>query len=226
MANIILQHFDGDLRPLDELSIENIKAYAKMVGAEYELVRGKPFRENLTAPCQKVYMIDERYDIYDDVLMLDIDMFAPKGMTDNVFEEKGCGLHAEVQTMLAKKLKDQYPMISDLNKPYWGGAIYKFDRNTRQRFRDILNAGSEAWMNNYNRPYHFEDEGIFHTLTVFGSMYFAPGEMYLNRRWCQCSFLPYPEKAGFIHIRTKVTPQGPKREKIENYQALVDKGIL
>jgi len=165
MANIILQHFDGNLRPLDELSIENIKAYAKMVGAEYELIRGKPFREHLTSPCQKVYMIDERYDIYDDVLMLDIDMFAPKGMTDK-------------------------------------------------------------WMNNYNRPYHFEDEGIFHTLTVFGSMYFAPGEMYLNRRWCQCSFLPYPEKAGFIHIRTKVTPQGPKREKIENYQALVDQGIL
>jgi len=44
MANIILQHFDGNLRPLDELSIENIKAYAKMVGAEYELIRGKPFR--------------------------------------------------------------------------------------------------------------------------------------------------------------------------------------
>ena len=35
-----------------------------------------------------------------------------------------------------------------------------------------------------------------------------------------------PEKAGFIHVRTKITPQGPKRTKMENYQALVDKGIL
>ena len=36
----------------------------------------------------------------------------------------------------------------------------------------------------------------------------------------------YPQYAGMIHIRTKITPQGPKQEKIKNYQALVDKGIL
>ena len=226
MRNLILQHFDGELRPLDKLSIENIQAYAEMVGAEYELILGKPFRPRLTAPCQKVHMIDEQFDEYDKVVMLDIDMFAPKGMTDNIFDQRGCGLHAEVQTMLAKRLAGQYPMIASTTYPYWGGAIYKFDKGTRQRFRQVLNTGSDAWMENYNKPYHYEDEGIFHTLTVFGSMYFAPDEKYLDRRWCQCSFLPNPEKAGFIHIRTKVTPQGPKREKIENYQALVDQGIL
>lgn len=48
----------------------------------------------------------------------------------------------------------------------------------------------------------------------------------LEQRWCQCSFLPNPENAGFIHIRTKVTPSGPKREKIENYNSLVEQGIL
>ena len=72
MQNIILQHFDGKLRPLDELSKANIEEYAKMVGADYELVTGKPFRSHLTAPCQKVYMLDEKYDEYDQVLMLDI----------------------------------------------------------------------------------------------------------------------------------------------------------
>jgi hypothetical protein len=79
-------------------------------------------------------------------------------------------------------------------------------------------------MNNYNRLYHFEDEGIMHTLALKSD--FNPKEPYLNKRWCQCSFLPNPQDAGFIHIRTKITPQGPKREKIENYQALVDQGIL
>ena len=63
-----------------------------------------------------------------------------------------------------------------------------------------------------------------HTLAVKSG--FTPAEPYLHKKWCQCSFLPNPEKAGFIHIRTKITPQGPKRKKIENYQALVDKGIL
>ena len=61
MVNIILQHFDGELRELDYLSIENIKQYAKMVGAEYKLITGKPFDKNLTAPCQKVYMIEKEF---------------------------------------------------------------------------------------------------------------------------------------------------------------------
>ena len=104
MNNIILQHFDGELRPLDKLSMENIQAYAEMVGADYKLVVGKPFRRHLTAPCQKVYMIDQTWDDYDDVLMLDIDMFAPKGMKENIFELQGVGLYEEVQKRLAAKI--------------------------------------------------------------------------------------------------------------------------
>ncbi|MAA57225.1 MAG: hypothetical protein CL855_01925, partial [Cryomorphaceae bacterium] len=49
---------------------------------------------------------------------------------------------------------------------------------------------------------------------------------YLDPKWCQCSFLPNPETAGFIHIRTKITPQGPKRYKMDNYKQLVDEGVL
>jgi len=225
MKNIILQHFDGELRQLDKLSIENIQAYAKMVGADYKLILGKPFRKHLTAPCQKVYMIDEEFDDYDNVLMLDIDMFAPNGMKENIFKQKGIGLHASTQSMLHRKLVQQYGFIGDIDKPYWGGAIYKMDRGLRKRLRSALGR-DESWMENYNKPYHFEDEGIFHTLTVFSSAYIPKEEWYLHRKWCQCSFLPEPEKAGFIHIRTKVTPTGPKREKIDNYLALVDKGVL
>ena len=58
--NIILQHFDGNLRELDELSISNIRDYARMIDADYELVTGKPFREHLTSPCQKVHMLDKK----------------------------------------------------------------------------------------------------------------------------------------------------------------------
>ena len=225
MSNIILQHFDGELRQLDKLSMANIQAYAEMVGAEYRLIRGKPFRKHLTAPCQKVYMIDEEFDEYDQVLMLDIDMFAPKGMTTDVFKESGIGLYAETQQMLHRKLVNQYGFIGDMAKPYWGGAIYKMDRGLRKKLRSGLGR-SETWMEYYNKQYHFEDEGIFHTLVTFSSAYIKESDRYLDRKWCQCSFLPNPEKAGFIHIRTKVTPQGPKREKMENYLDLVDRGIL
>tara|TARA_X000001316_G_C922385_1_gene37638 strand:- start:2320 stop:2991 length:672 start_codon:yes stop_codon:yes gene_type:complete len=222
--NIILQHFDGDLRPLDEKSVENIMAYADMVGAEYRLIRGKPFRKHLTSPCQKVYMLDKEFDEYDQVLMLDIDMFAPIGMEENIFELEGVGLYADVQKMLHRKIAAQYPMIANLSVPYWGGAIYKMDKTMRTKLRTHLGS-NEGWMNNYNKLYHFEDEGIMHTLAYQQGLK-CEDKYILEQKWCQCSFLPNPENAGFIHVRTKITPTGPKREKIENYNELVSKGVL
>ena len=231
MKNIILQHFtpnytekeNSGLRELDKLSVANIKEYAKMVGADYELVLGQVFRKHLTPPCQKVFLLDEKWDDYDNVLMLDIDMFAPKGMDINVFNERGIGLYADTQKMLHNKIARTYPMIANIGSHYWGGAIYKMDKSTRKKLRKEL-GGNEGWMNNYNEAYHFEDEGIFHTL-VFRSG-FKIKHPYMDQKWCQCSFLPNPEKAGFIHIRTKITPQGPKRAKIDNYKDLVKRGIL
>ena len=223
MKNLIMQHFDGELRDLDKLSIENIQEYAKMVGAEYQLIRGKPFRKHLTPPCQKVYMLDEKWDEYDDVLMLDIDMFAPKNMNVNIFKQEGIGLYADTQISLHRRLTRQYPMQSSIDAPYWGGAIYKLDRKLRKKLRSGL-GGNENWMNKYNKSYHYEDEGIMHTLAWQAGIPIK-GTI-LDKKWCQCSFLPNPEKAGFIHVRTKVTPSGPKREKIENYNELVSKNIL
>jgi hypothetical protein len=222
--NIILQHFDGELRELDKLSIANIKNYADMIDADYELITGKPFRSHLTSPCQKVYMLDERFDEWENVLMLDIDMFAPKGMSKNVFDENGIGIRNDVQTVLHGKISKSYPSIASKTAPYWGGAIYKMNRSMRQKLRSGLGK-NEDWMNNYNKSYHFEDEGIMHTLATKASLIHSI-DMYLNNKWCQCSYLPHPEKAGFIHIRTKIYPNGPKREKIENYRDLVERGIL
>jgi len=222
--NIILQHMDGPLRPLDKLSMQNMQQYAQMVGADYELVTGRPFRKHLTGACQKVYMLDEKYDSYDQVLMVDIDMFAPKGMTENVFDLQGVGLYADTQVMLHRKIVAHNPMFASPKHAYWGGAIYKMDRELRQRLRRHF-GGDESWMLPYNKAYQFEDEGIMHTLATLSGIRHSK-EQYLDRKWCQCSFLPNPEKAGFIHIRTKITPTGPKREKIENYDALVAQGII
>ena len=222
--NVILQHFDGDLRLLDEKSVENIMAYADMVGADYRLIRGKPFRKHLTSPCQKVYMLDEEFDEYDQVLMLDIDMFAPKGMTENIFDLEGVGLYSDTQQMLHRKLAAGNPFNASLSVPYWGGAIYKMNLAMRKKLRKNL-GGNENWMKPYNQPYKFEDEGIIHTLAFFEGLK-CEDKYILDKKWCQCSFLPNPENAGFIHVRTKITPTGPKREKIENYNELVSKGVL
>tara|TARA_R110000787_G_scaffold18900_2_gene57296 strand:- start:27 stop:677 length:651 start_codon:yes stop_codon:yes gene_type:complete len=215
---------DGPLRPLDKLSMANMQEYAKLVGADYELVTGRPFRRNLTGACQKVHMIEEKYDAYDQVLMVDIDMFAPIGMTENIFDLQGVGLYADTQVMLHRKILGHAPMFSSANHAYWGGAIYKMPKPLRMKLRRHL-GGDESWMLPYNKAYQFEDEGIMHTLAMLSGIRHTP-EQYLARKWCYCSFLPEVEKAGFIHVRTKITPQGPKREKIDNYNALVAEGIL
>jgi hypothetical protein len=41
-----------------------------------------------------------------------------------------------------------------------------------------------------------------------------------------CSYREGIENAALIHIRTKVTPTGPKRKKIENYNELVRRGLI
>lgn len=224
MKNIILQHFDGKLRELDKLSILNISAYADFVGAEYKLIVGKPFREYLTAPCQKVHMINEEFDSYDEVLMLDIDMFVPKNMKINVFKEQGVGMHNTVQEKLHIQLVKTYGTLGSMDAPYWGGAIYKMSRELRQKLRAALNDSNDKWMLKFNKLYHFEDEGIMHVLANKAGI--SAKDTYINPKWCQCSFLPHPEKAGFIHVRTKITPTGPKREKMENYKVLVEAGII
>ena len=226
MRNIILQHFDkfDNMRELDKKSQKNIQEYAVQVGADYSLVLGMPFRDHLTAPCQKVYMIDEEYDDYDNVLMVDIDMFVPKNMNKDIFEEPGIGLYNPIQQRLHNKLVSQHPFQGSMDTPYWGGAIYKMDRKLRQKLRAGL-GGNEGWMNAYNQPYQWEDEGIFHTLAFKTGVRISQDQM-LHPKWCYDNYLEYPQYAGMIHIRTKITPQGPKQEKIKNYQALVDKGIL
>ena len=47
-----------------------------------------------------------------------------------------------------------------------------------------------------------------------------------GNHWNCSSFEDGVENAAFIHIRTKVTPSGPKRLKIENYRSLVSQGLI
>jgi hypothetical protein len=222
--NIILQHFDGELRDLDKLSIANIQKYASKVGADYELITGKPFRDHLTSPCQKVYMLSEEWDSYEQVLMLDIDMFVPTGMEKNVFEESGIGLYNPIQRNLHKGLFNQYKKQSSMSSPYWGGAIYKFSKFMRKALREFL-GGNEDWMKSYNKPYHFEDEGIIHTLATKAGIEWT-SDMNLDPKWCYDNYLSAPEDAYMIHIRTKIGPNGPKQEKIKNFEVLASRGIL
>lgn len=217
--NIILQHFDGKLRELDKLSVENISQYAKSIGADYQLVDGKPFRKHLTAPCQKAVVIDERWDDYDNVLMLDPDMFVTRTHFIDVFTVPGIGSHGPTQMRLKHKLISMGRIDKDSN--YWAGSFYKMNRHTRKLLREQI-PRKDDWMNDYNKPYQFEDEGILAELAYKAKIKID----YIDLSWNQCSFLPNPGLAKMIHIRTKITPLGPKRDKILNYKELAERGII
>ena len=218
MRNIILQHFTGKLRPLDKLSVENISAYAERIGVEYQFVEGQVFREHLTPPCQKVHILDEKWDEYDDVLMLDIDMFVTRNLRLNVFKEEGVGLFADVQKGLKNRLVKHGRIESE--SAYFGGAIYKLTKQQRQSLRDGI-PEDDSWMDPYNEAYQFEDEGIMSELFHRTDTQWSN----LDQKWCQDSYIP-EHKAGMVHVRTKIKPEGPKREKIDNFYDLQMRGVI
>jgi hypothetical protein len=47
-----------------------------------------------------------------------------------------------------------------------------------------------------------------------------------EQNWNYSSFDEGVENANIIHIRTKIKPEGPKRSKLENYRALVERGLI
>jgi len=226
MKTIILQHWTGPLGELEERSKANIEAYAKFCGADYALLKGNVFRSHLSAPCQKMIMLDKQFDEYDIVVMMDIDMFTRKGMTKNIFtDDKGIGRHYGIQEGLVRNLERKFPLLGDSRYPYWGGSIYRLEREVRQRLRkEIVESEIMQFHNNY------EDEGIMHRLAVRANMR-VTDTTYLNKDlWNRSSFEENVSGGYIIHVRNKIknTPgmPSPKGPKIINYKKLVERGIL
>ena len=209
--NILLQHWTGELNELGLLSSANMLAYAERMKADYRLLRGNVFRPKLSSPCQKLYMLDKEFDRYETVVMVDMDMFALKTTLENVFDAPGTGLFSKYTERVFSGCRRTHPDLSDARFAYWGGAIYRLPLELRQTLREHI---YDDEMSEFSDTY--KDEGIVHRLACLAKI----KQDRMEERWCQCSYLPNPEKAAFIHIRTKVTPDGPKRPKIDNYKAL------
>lgn len=215
------------MNELVERSTESMKAYAESIGADYEFIRGVVFMPRIAhkmdPPCQKLIYLDEKYDEYDYVVMVDADMFLRAGCTANIFtDDTGIGRHTAIQTALRQNLVGLYPDLGSVDAPYWGGSVFRLSREVRQRLREAL---TEDIVMAFARRYH--DEGVMHALANKVGMKHNDDGVYLNgQMWNYSSFEPDVDQANFIHIRTKVTPQGPKRQKIENYRELVTRGLI
>ena len=226
MKKIILQHWTGKLGELEVLSKESIQEYAKFCGADYELLQGNIFRKNLSTPCQKLIMLDKQFDEYDIVVMMDIDMFTRKGLTKNIFtDDVGIGRHYGIQEHLVKQLHRKFPLLGNPAYPYWGGSIYRLEKEIRQRLREEI---VESEINQFHNNY--EDEGIMHRLAVRSNLKVGPNTYLEKDLWNMSSFEENVEEARIVHIRRKMknTPgrPSPKQDKILNYRIMKERGII
>jgi len=221
MKNIILQHWNGPQDELTRLSLDNINTYAIHCSADHRVVTGD-YLKGHSAPCQKLIMLSAEFDEYDNVVMMDADMFTRTGLTKNIFDEPGIGRHYGLQQNLRRNLCRKFPLLGDERYPYWGGSIYKLDRATRQRFRKLLVPHETIQFSN-----NYEDEGIMHRLAVLDRMP-IDGNTYLDKdKWNKSSFEPDVADSYIVHIRPRVHKgQSLKQPKIENYNDLVERGIV
>ena len=181
MKNIILQHWEPrePSKPMPmivEKSIENISAYAERMGAEYRLLDGEPFQKGLREQCQKCAGINEEFDEYDVVVVLDTDKFMVKGCNKNIFEAKG-----------------------NLDYPIWSGACYVMPRDFRQLMRKQINPAMRRVFEMIS-PRSYVDEGMFHVMCHKAGFKL---DKYLDERWDYSSYKASPEKAWMLHIRHK-----------------------
>lgn len=142
MTNIILQHWVGDLPPWATLARETMQRYASAIGADYELVQGYPVGPQHGPYSQKLHYLNEKYDKYDQVLMIDMDTVATR-QYDNVFDRPEIGvLHDRaMQGPFAKKLSrtpQGAPNLFKLGEFLFFGNFIKLRTDQRVVLRNHL----------------------------------------------------------------------------------------
>lgn len=146
MKNIILQHWHGAMPRWATVCKESVEQYARRIDADYELLEGFPmgdwFPNTKTKPwlvIQKIFLLNEKYDEYDNVLMLDMDMLFT-GKLDNIFIYPGVGrLHkVGMREVNASKNGRKWPKLYTQGEPMFFGNCIKFTKEERKVLREGL----------------------------------------------------------------------------------------
>jgi len=233
MKNILLQHYNGQLSDLAKASMENMKQYASYCGAEYKLIEGEPvdvIRETAsknTTPykihaCHKIHMLNEEFDDYDVVAMIDPDMFVRKGMTKNLFtDETGVGICSDhIRANAFSRFCRAMPAYGSKLNAFWGGAIYRLDLDMRKSLREQWDRTEISRL----AVTPFVDEGIMHNLSRKANIRDKP-EYILDQKWCWCSYLPNAKDAYMIHMRKRDEKKN-RTTKEESLKTLQEKDIV
>ena len=170
MKNLILQHWNNKMPEWARLATESVKLYAKEIGVEYKLISGWPMGEFRGAVSQKIAIVLEEYDEYDDVVMLDSDMVY-SGVADDCFNYEGVGrLHYKAMKSEKNSKQGKYwPKLYKQGEPLFFGNFVKLTREERIALRphlpneaDVRENMSDASLSVYKTSMPPNDEQTLH----------------------------------------------------------------
>ena len=142
MKNLIYQYWKGPLKPGIKSSIKLMKAYAERISAEYR------FDHNIEIASKTcnvpIYyepanpLVDSSFDEYDNVALIDIDVFPVEGLEENLFEAhngKDIGICTEPSQPYFRSIYN-VAGITSVNDKRWceliekkWGIKYSYDKN-------------------------------------------------------------------------------------------------
>jgi hypothetical protein len=220
MKRLVLQHYTGTLGELETRSVANIRRFAAQFGADYRFLEGDVFSPSLSAPMQKLVILDKRFDAYDTVVIMDADMFMRKGLSEDLFLQNGIGVSGAFQRRLKWASIRKMKGLLHWRYPYWNGSLWKLDRNLRQLFRSKLPLVD---LQKYSNG-RLEDEGVMHQLARHSG--FTSGILPGGDKWAMSSWSEEIGAAALIHIRPNITRKGPKRPKLDTLDLFVRNGLI
>ena len=152
MKNIIYQYWQGDMKPGVIESTRLIKEYANRIGAEYR------FDHNITIAGKTVNvpiyyepanpLVDDSFDAYDNVALIDIDVFPVDGLNDNMFDlldGDDAGICTEPKQPHFREIYNSGGITSPIDKKWvsvceneWKKIKYSLDSKNRPK---VFNTG-------------------------------------------------------------------------------------
>jgi len=152
MKNIIYQYWQGSMKPGVIASTKLMKDYAERIGAEYR------FDHNITIAGKSVNvpiyyepanpLVDATFDVYDNVALVDIDVFPVDGLNENMFDlldGEDAGICTEPKQPYFRTIYNSGGINSIIDKKWvsicesrWNKIKYSFDSKDRPK---VFNTG-------------------------------------------------------------------------------------
>tara|TARA_E500000318_G_scaffold88996_2_gene86478 strand:+ start:6771 stop:7586 length:816 start_codon:yes stop_codon:yes gene_type:complete len=94
MKNLIYQYWNGKVKPSCRAGVKNMKEYADRIGVDHVFEENPNYTQKLAMPnwshakyfdCFKP-VFENEFNEYDNILFCDTDVFAIKGLTENIFD--------------------------------------------------------------------------------------------------------------------------------------------